>query len=281
MNIPTRTVVGLNKKPIAPKPAPTKKVFKVGTPEVSNRGYKILLHADTGMGKSTLAALAPKPVFIDIDRGCGDLLDSLGQRVQPIPGVETFQDVRAALQQTDLYDSFDSIVIDNVTILQDLAELDVVDTIPTDKGQKVKNLLGYGWNAGYKHLYNHMKLVLADCDALVAAGKNVILIAQSNPNKIANPAGEDYLCQGPRLYAGKPSIEALYCEWSDQLFYITYQDIFTKDKKASGGSTRVIYTQPEVYFRAKSRRLHDGSQLPAAVAFSDITDRSLWALMGI
>lgn len=292
MEIPSRT-----KPPTIPKrsissaqiksqgPAVTsvpKKVFAVATIKPEKAGEKTVIYSDTGMGKSTLAALAPRPVFLDLDNGCTKLRHPItGEKLKVVPGVESFADIRTALQQPEIFKDYDTIVIDNVTVQQDWAEQHVCTTIPTKgKGNYyVSNIEGYGFKEGYKHLYDVMRLILQDCDTLVRQGKNVILIAQANPNKIANPGGEDFLCQGPRLYAGKPSIEALYCEWADHILYIAYQDIIAKDKKATGGSVRAIYSQPEVHFRAKSRQLQTGDFLPPVISFNDRTDDSLWKFM--
>jgi hypothetical protein len=279
-SVPKRTISSTQiAKPAAS--ATPKKTFSVASIRPEFAGEKVLLYADTGMGKSTLSALSPKSVFLDLDNGCTKLRHPVtGEPLKIIPGVESFADVRAVLQQPDIFKDFDTVVIDNVTVLQDMAEQQVCKSIPMKGGQYASNIEGYGYKEGYKHLYDIMRFILQDCDALARQGKNVVLIAQANPNKIANPGGEDFLCQGPRLYAGKPSIESLFCEWSDHILYINYQDVtVSKQKKATGGSVRAIYTQPEVYFRAKTRQLKSGNFLPPMISFADMRDDSLWKFM--
>jgi hypothetical protein len=264
-----------------------KKTFNISQVADKNTGEKIIIYAATGLGKSTLASTSPNPVFIDLDKGCENLRNpTTNERLNNVPGVESFDDVRAALQQQGLFKDYNTVVIDNATVLQDLAEPWIFENVPGPQGAAVRNIEGYGFNKGYKHLYDAMKLVLQDCDNLTAQGKNIILIAQSNPNRVPNPGGEDFLCEGPRLYAGKPSIESLYCEWANHVLYITYQDIFVKKTdakkavgKATGGTTRVVYSQPEIYFRAKTRQLKSGEFLPPAISFEDRTDDSLWQYM--
>ena len=179
MAIPKPSTLKKPKMPM-PKPPTAKAPAKKFTVESWNvdAGKRILCYADTGMGKTSLAMLAPKPVFIGLDEGGRELTYPDGSHLMMIPGVETFSDVRSAMQQHDLYEDYETVVVDTVTLLQDWAEIYVVANITTDKGAKVKNLLGYGYNKGYKHLYNTMKLILQDCDALVRAKKNVILLAQ-------------------------------------------------------------------------------------------------------
>jgi len=271
-----RTKLTKPKMPM-PKDPPTtapKINFTVKSYANVKRGEKIVVYGDTGIGKTSLALLAPKPVFLDLDEGAFELRHPVTkEKVNHIPGIRDFSDVRAALQQVDLYNDYDTVIIDNVTILQDWAEPYVVATIPTEKGARVTNLVGYGYNKGYKHLYDVMRGPLADCDELVRRGKNVILIAQAALRSVPNPSGEDFLRAGLRLHADKSwNIESLYCEWSSEIYRIDYLDAFvSKEKKISGSPTRAVFTQPELHFRAKSRR-----GLDPIISFEDKADSSIW-----
>lgn len=255
------------------KVTPQRKIYTIAPCDSKLSGEKILIYADTGMGKSTLASLAPRPVFLSLDKGIEKLKHPLtGESLDRVENIETFQDVRDVLGNLSLFQNCDTPVVDTTNILQDLAEVYVVQNIKTDKGASVKNLLGYGYNKGYKHLYNTMKLVLQDCDALVHQGKNVILVAQAAIHNIPNPSGEDFLRAGPGLHKDKSwDIEALYCEWADHIFRIDYKDVFIAKKKVTGETTRMICTKPELYFRAKSRTLTE-----PLITFETPQDDSLW-----
>lgn len=273
MPVTKKPKIPVRKTSPLPVRTPAKK-FNVSNWDAANEGEKILEYGDTGMGKTTLAALSPNPAFLGLDEGGGKLKHPItGKMLRRVPGIETYQDVRDALQQSDVFKDNATIVIDTVTILQDWAVPHMLANIPKEKGDKAKNIVAYGYNKGYQHLYDLMKFILQDCDRLIHQGKNVILVAQATPNRVSNPGGEDYLRDGPRLYAGKPSIEALYCEWADHILRIDYQNIWAEDKKAKGDTTRVIYTQPEVYFRAKSRTL---TPEQAVVSFETPQDDSIW-----
>ena len=252
------------------------KNFKITTGERPTDGKKVLVHADSGMGKTTLASLAPGPVFIGLDNGGVGIkvYNRVGDDDNP---VETYLDVRAALQ-ANIYDEYESVVLDTVTILEEWAEQHVLDTITNDNGEKMSSIVKYGWSNGYKHLYDMMKLILQDCDVLIRKGKNVILIAQSTPHNVPNPGGEDFIRQGPRLVSRKnANVEALYCEWADHIFHIGYQFLnVDKKKKATGSGDRAIFVHPEPHFRAKSRTLGLDK---AVVSFEDPTDDSIWTFL--
>ena len=257
---------------------PTRK-SKFAVEAWSSEGYgkRIIINGDTGIGKTTLAALAPTPVWIGLDEGGREIKHPITNKdLQRISGVKTYEDVREVLQNVSLFKNNKTIVVDTITLLQDLAVDFVVRTVPTEKGKQVTNIVGYGYNKGYRHLYEAMKSILQDCDNLIHKNINVVLIAQSAIHSVPNPAGEDFLRTGLRLHRDKQwDIEGLYCEWADHIFHIGYKDAFVSDdKKIAGDTTRVIYTQPEVYLRAKSRTLTEDR-----ISFEKQNDDSIWQFM--
>lgn len=236
-------------------------------------GKKIIIYADTGMGKTTLAALAPTPVFLGLDEGGREIEHPItGEDLKRMRGTDTYEDVRNILQDVSLFKDNETGVLDTVTLLQDLGVDYVVKTVPTEKGKAVSSIIGYGYNKGYKHLYDVMKLILQDCDNLIHHNKNIILVAQSAVHNVPNPAGDDFLRTGLRLHKDKQwDVEGLYCEWADHIFYIGYKDSFVEEKKIAGDTTRVIHVQPEVYLRAKSRTITE-----PLISFKDQKDDSVW-----
>ena len=255
-------------------PMPAKQ-FYVDNWNGGTEGEKIIIYADSGMGKTTLASMAPNPVFIGLDNGGRKIKHpKTGQTLKFIPDIETFQDVRTVLQQEELWVDHQTAVIDTVTILEELAIPYVLENIPNDKGVTMKNIIQYGYNKGFRHLYDVMKLILQDCDVLVKKGKNIIFIAQENAMRVPNAAGEDYLRCGPRLTSNKEAnVEGLYCEWADHVMRVAFNSTSVKDKKVTASDERVVYVKGEAYFRAKSRTLpHDIS----CVTFESPNDDSIW-----
>jgi len=125
-------------------------------------------------------------------------------------------------------------VIDTITVLQELAEQYMLENIKTERGDAAKNILSYGYNKGYRHLFDTMKLILVDLDAHVKRGVNVLLIAQSIPARIPNPGGIDFMREGPNLSTNSQgNIRALYREWADHVLRIGYTNAFVEkpDKK--------------------------------------------------
>jgi len=277
-------------KPIPPKPntkptprpgKPPAKTFEIAQWDGAESGEKIILYGETGRGKTTLASMAPDAIFIGLDDGGRKLRHpKTGEFLKHIPGISTFEDVRAALNACLTLDC-KTVVIDTGTILESLAEAYVLRTINGPNGAAA-NLEAYGYGKGYKHLYDAMRMPLLNCDKLIAAGKNVVVICQSVNSKVANPGGDDFLRDEPRLYHDrKYSVLLMWCEWADHIFRIDYQGTWVKKAnknaafgKATGDVTRVVQAKEEVHYRAKSRTLDD-----PVISFSTKDDDSLWQLL--
>jgi hypothetical protein len=144
----------------------------------------------------------------------------------------------------------------------------------------------YGWGRGYRFLLEHYRLLLADLDNLIRAGRNVILLAQEAPARIANQEGIDYIEAGPQLYhSNNASLRTETCAWVDYVLRIGYSElVVTKDNekatkgKVTGERTRVIYSDGPLSFVAKSRPVQ-GRKLPPAISFADEQDDSLWKML--
>jgi hypothetical protein len=262
---------------IKPKEKREVKTFQVATWSGSKEGEMILGYADSGMGKTTLATMAPTPVFLGLDPGGRKIHNPItGEELKHIPGIENFSDFRDALRQHDLYNDYETVVVDTGTILQDWCYDWVLENITNDKGEFVLNIEKFGWGKGHRHVYDTMRLPLVDMDALVRKGKNIIILCQMQQASIANSAGDDFLCDVPKLalqHGKTPSVWGLYTAWADHVFKIGYSDQVVKERKAKSSTERLIYLHGQVHFKAKSRTVP--GQFPL-VTFSEPSDDSLW-----
>ena len=207
-----------------------------------------------------------------------------------IPDLETFEDVRDAILQLDLWPAGTTLVADTFTKLEEWAEPHILSTIKKDKGETVKNLEAYGYGKGYKHSLDAMRLVLQDLDALIRRGVNVVLVCQEQAVKIANAGGDDFIQSGPKLHHNNQhSTRLQVMEWADHVVRIGYenQTVISDGKKAgkvSGSADRVIFIAPEdPSFVAKSRTLgglrdEDGDPI-TRVSFADPSDDTLWRFL--
>ena len=85
------------------------KTFQVAVWGSDNEGEKIIMYADSGMGKTTLASMLPTPTFAGLDDGGRKIRHPItGEKLKNIPGIETFADFRAATQQQDLFNDYET-----------------------------------------------------------------------------------------------------------------------------------------------------------------------------
>ena len=200
------------------------KTFAVKPWTGAGEGEKALVYGDTGLGKTTILTMMPNPIFIGLDDGGRKIVNpKTGEPINHVPGVETFEDVRAAIQQVNLFPKGSSCVIDTITVLEQLIEAHVLQSVPLSQGGAARNIKSYGWNDGSSHVLDAFRLLLQDLDILVRRGVNIGLIAQEQVISIANAEGQDYLQACPRLHHDRSiSVMKQVCEWVDHIFRINY-----------------------------------------------------------
>ena len=103
------------------------------------------LFGEGGMGKTTLAAMMPKPVFIRTEDGTASLTGN--DNVSLFPVATSTQDVFDAIEvlATEKHE-FKTLVIDSITQLATLIESEIVASDPKAKSI---NQAGGGYGAGY------------------------------------------------------------------------------------------------------------------------------------
>lgn len=261
---PTQTRI-----PLRPQPAQNPPAQASATPLnavqfgqiARGAGHRITLYGPGGIGKTTLAAALPGPVgFIDLDNSLGCLYTSLKEQdladgIMNVQGVNTWAELRAALRGPG-WDQVKSIVIDSITLAEELAVKDVCLNIPiNEKGQHGTRIEDFGFGKGYQHVYETFLTLLGDLDRHCRAGRNVCLIAHDCTATFPNPTGEDYIRFEPRLQSpnsGKGSIRHRVREWSDHLLYLGY-DVTVDDKKARHSGSRTLWPVEGALCMAKSR----------------------------
>ena len=230
---------------------------------------RIVIYGPGGIGKSSLAGLAPNPVFIDVEDGTREM------DVPRVESVESFADARACLQ-SNAFEGFDTVVIDTATKMEEWAIAHTIETVKNEKGSHVSSIEGYGFGKGYMHVYDTFLLLLSDCDRQIRANRNVVLIAHDCTADVPNPVGDDFIRYEPHLQApksGKASIRNRLVQWSDHVLFLGY-DVHSEDGKGKGVGTRTIYPMERPDHIAKSRIL-PAEPLP----FEHEEDDRVWGLL--
>lgn len=269
------------------EPARQPKKFTLSSSGADESGERILIYGKSGIGKTTLASMAPSPIVLPIDTGGAKAFNpTTYEPIRTIRGVKTFEDVRDALGQTDLFTPLDTLVIDTWTKLEEIVDDYIVRTIKK-RGERVSSVRDFGWD-GERHVLDCYRLLLSDLDRLVERGVSVVLLCQLAQVNVANAEGADFLEDGPKLQHRKDcSVRTETIEWCDHVFRIGYLDLdvlVERDRKVGkvrqSDATRAVYCGGAAHFIGKSRPITRNRKtpfrMPPAVTFESETDGSLW-----
>lgn len=187
---------------------------------------RILVYGTEGIGKSTLAAHAPQPVFVQTEDGLGEI------DCHKFPLATTFGEVTTALEglQSEQHD-YQSVVVDSLDWLERL----IWDAVCEDYGATSIEKVDGGYGKGYIYALTHWRMFL---DRLTALHRDrcmaVILIAHAKVEKFEDPEASPYDRYSPRLHkhAG-----ALLTEWSDAVLFAT-RKFRTQTEEAGFGRKR-------------------------------------------
>ena len=189
---------------------------------------RIMLTGVEGIGKSTWAASAPHPIFIQTEDG----LDQIDCHKFPL--AKSFGDVMGAL--SDLYSekhAYQTVVIDSL----DRLELLVWDEVCRQHGAKSIEKADGGYGRGYVHALTHWREVVEGLEALRNdRGMAVILIAHVRVERFQDPESTAYDRYAPRLHKHAC---ALLVEWVDAVLFAT-RKFRTETEDAGFGRERTI-----------------------------------------
>jgi len=221
---------------------------------------RIVIYGTGGIGKTTLAAFLPMPLFLDVERSTRKLKVHRETASDWMTMRGKLASVAASPPELDFGDGklrpIRTLVVDSATVAEEMAKEHVIASRTTEKGNRVDSIEGFGWGKGWQFVYDEMNGLIADLDRIAATGLNVCLIAHDSTSLVPNPSGEDYIRWEPHLYSGdkrgRGSVRERIKEWADHLCFVGY-DVYVRGGKGEGAGTRTIYTQELPTHVAKSR----------------------------
>ena len=188
---------------------------------------RLLVYGTEGVGKSTLAAGAPKPIFIQTEDGLSEIACSR------FPLAKSVDEVLAALAGLVTEEhGFNTVVIDSLDWLERL----IWDAVCREYGVESIEKADGGYQRGYVHALSYWRRVIDGLDLLRSRGMISILIAHAKVEKFEDPEAAPYDRYSPRLHkhAG-----ALITEWSDAVLFAT-RKIRTESQDTGFDRTRTI-----------------------------------------
>ena len=212
------------------------------------RPPRIILYGTHGVGKSSFAAQAYKPVFIQTEEG----LDALD--VTAFPLARSYDEVMEAIGSLYSEDhDFGTVVLDSADWMEQLIFKQVA------VNHKINNIEDMGYGKGYTFAVDLWRNVMEGFD-LLRNEKNmqVIFLAHTQIKRYDDPLTDSYDRYMLDLHKGGA---AIISEWCDLLMFANYRvntvksDVGFSQKKtrAVGAGERVLHTQERPGWVAKSR----------------------------
>lgn len=208
-----------------------------------SRSIKTVIYGTEGVGKSTLAAQFPSPLFLDVEGGTSQL-DV--RRIETPKAWPELVDIVNEVSRTP--GICQTLVLDTA----DWAEQILIQHICRKYNQKSIESFGYG--KGYTYLAEEWMQLMKAFDVVKDAGMNVTVIAHARQRKIELPDQAGAFDHWEMKLSRQ--VAPLLKEWSDLLLFLNYKTfVVTTDnnsKKAQGGK-RVMYTSHNPVYDAKNR----------------------------
>jgi len=209
---------------------------------------RVMLYGTHGVGKSTFASCAPKPVFIQTEDGLGEI------ECAKFPLTMAFDEAMASLAELYTHDHpYQTVVIDSADWLERLIWADVC------RKRGVVNIEDIGYGKGYTFALTQWREFLEGLAALRNdKDMMIILIAHARIERFQNPETESYDRYVPRLHRLASQIIQ---EWCDEVLFATFR-VHTKQmdegfdrKRVQGIGTgeRIIRTVERPAHVAKNR----------------------------
>jgi len=183
---------------------------------------RVCIYGGHGIGKSTLASLFPRPIFISTEDGLSSL------DVTSFPRAETISDVASNIK-TLIKEEHDF-----KTVVLDTADWLVEPLISADiESRHDEKALAYG--KGQMMIAEAFREILSGFDALrKRRDMNVVLLAHASVTRYEDPRSEPYDRYQPKL---PNRCNAILQEWVDVLAFAGFRVIIKQSDSGFGNKT--------------------------------------------
>lgn len=210
----------------------------------TDRAVMVTVCGDAGLGKTSLAATFPKPIFIRAEDGMQAIPAEHRPDALPLVGSsdQLWEQLTALLQEDHEYKT---VVIDSVTALERLFMADVMKADP--KARSINQALG-GYGAGTSAIAAMHGRVRKACGILnERKGMHVVFVAHADVETMKLPDQDDYMRYSLRL-----PVKSLppYVDDVDLVGFLRQQMVVMGDEgerkmaKGSGARELVCHVSP-------------------------------------
>jgi hypothetical protein len=220
---------------------------------------RCVFYGAEGVGKTTLAANAPDPIWLDAEDGSGLVTVARYPFREGEDGhvPRTYQDlVDAVSDLTRSPHDYKTLVIDTADAVEALLWRHIVQR---DKGKvkaALENIEDYGYGKGYQVAVDEWRAFCSRLDILRATRKMmIVLLAHQRVTTFKNPEGDDYERYSPQIH---DKAAGFLRSWADVVGFCRFEEGSSKldgAKKAKGWSTgrRLINFVRTAAYDAKGR----------------------------
>lgn len=188
---------------------------------------KILAYGIDGIGKSTFASQAPKPIVIQTEEG----QKQIGAARFPI--CRTYPDFLGRLNSVATANhDYQTLVIDGASGLEKL----IYDKVASDNGKANIDLVGGGFDKGQKLAMTQWLEVLQGIDRCWEHGMAIIVLAHARSEDIGDPENPMAKQYAPALH--KKTSGEMFRRWADATLFFTRR--MTTRKEGDGIMAKTI-----------------------------------------
>ncbi len=217
---------------------------------IENKPPRIVIHGVHGVGKSTCAAQAPNPIFLQTEDG----LTSIDTPHFPLATTldQVWEYMGMLMKEDHQYKTF---VLDTIDWLQTLVWAQVCEE------QKVASIEQCGYGKGYVFAMKHFDRFFKGVDKLREKGMAIVILAHNEIKPFNPPDGDSYDRYQIKLH--KHAASKLE-EWADAVLFANFKTFVDAEtgKVVNSVQERVLYSSNRPAWRAKTRYRNMPEEMP-------------------
>lgn len=191
------------------------------------RPFRILLHGEGGVGKSTFFSEAPDPLFVDPERRTGHL-----DVARCVP--DTWTEVLQVMGEAFKAKTYRTLVFSTIDYIEQMVWAELCKK----EGASSIDGLGGGWGKGYGMARDEFNKFLNYAERLVDGGINIAIESHSDVETFKNPQGDDFDRWFIKLHK---KTRGLFTAKMDAIGFATFED-FAKKKDKTDKVAKAITT---------------------------------------
>lgn len=240
----TQAARPIQQKPAAPQREVRMRLDAVVSGKIA-KPISVVCYGPEGVGKSSFAAGAPRPIFVGGEDGTARL------NVKRFPAPQTWEDVldapRVLMRETHDYQT---LALDTLDWLEPMLWKFICER------DGYPNIEAYGYGKGYQAALDEWRVLLSALEQLMYAKRmNIVLLAHSHIKPFKNPQGEDFDRYELKFHT---KAAGLVKEWAEAVLFANWETFAKEDKrtkrvKGVSSGARLLYTERTAAYDAKNR----------------------------